>query len=630
MSFMRRILPLLLIACLVMAMLPAAALAADTGKAIQLVSGGSAANIGGSQKDNVFFGNYFQSNGTTKDPVKWRVLSNAGGQLFLLSDQNLDALQYHTEQEDVTWETSTIRSWLNGYDASANTGGSNGIDYTGDNFLNTAFSAKEQTAIAETNVVNDDNDETGADIPIDAGDDTTDRIFLLSLTETYNKKYFPNYCFSTNTAYVADGGKFGYSMYGVGESDWWWLRSPGSDQSRAAFIEWEDGTSVTDGNPVNNESTAVRPAFNLNLSSVLFTSAVGAGGKSAGANGLAAVADYSGSDWKLTLLDSSRAFAVSNAMLGGNTVTFSYSGAQTGVNEYLSAVIMDQNGTIAYYGRILQPSSASGTASLSLPSGVTLSDTTKLYVFNEQCNGDKRTDYASALCQVTPETLQAPSVIITALPDGKVGEAYSRTLAATGSVPITWSLESGSLPAGLTLSGNTISGTPTAAGTYTFTVKASNAAGSDSQELSIVIASVPVDPDPDKQPPVIIAPTTDEKITAEAGGTVTLSVSARNARFYQWYVNDGSGFKAIPGATDADCTLSDLTAQHDGYRYYCVVTNAYGTVTSPVFTLDIPSTPAPAVPPKTGDSMPLALCALLALLSLAALTALAARRRRHG
>ena len=160
------------------------------------------------------------------------------------------------------------------------------------------------------------------------------------------------------------------------------------------------------------------------------------------------MADYSGSDWKLTLLDSSRTFAVSNAMLGGNTVTFSYSGAQTGVNEYLSAVIMDQNGTIAYYGRILQSGSASGTASLSLPSGVTLSDTTQLYVFNEQCNGDKRTDYASALCQVTPETLQAPSVIITALPGGKVGEAYSRTLAARGSVPITWSLESGSLPAG--------------------------------------------------------------------------------------------------------------------------------------------------------------------------------------
>lgn len=626
MSFMRRILPLLLIACLVMAMLPAAALAADTGKAIQLVSGGSAANIGGSQKDNVFFGNYFQSNRTTKDPVKWRVLSNAGGQLFLLSDQNLDALQYHTEREDVTWETSTIRSWLNGYDASSNTGESNGIDYTKDNFLDTAFSAKEQTAIAETAVVNDDNTDYNENASTDAGKDTTDRIFLLSLTETYNKKYFPNYCFSTNTAYVADGGKFGYSMYGVGESDSWWLRSPGSDQSRAAFIDWEDGSSVTDGNPVNNKEIAVRPAFNLNLSSVLFTSAA-AGGKSAGANGLAAVADYSGSDWKLTLLDSSRTFAVSNAMLGGNTVTFSYSGAQTGVNEYLSAVIMDQNGTIAYYGRILQPTSASGTASLTLPSGVTLSDTTKLYVFNEQCNGDKLTDYASELIALSPASMQLPSITTTTLPGGKAGDAYSQTLAATGTAPITWSIESGSLPAGLALSGDTISGTPTAAGTFTFTVKAANGAGSDTKELSIVIQAAPVEPDPDKQPPVVIGPDEDEEISVTAGDTVTLRVSARDARFYQWYVDDGSGFRAIPGATAATYTVTDVTPEDDGDRYYCVVTNAYGAAESHLFTLDVPSAPAPAVPPKTGDSMPLALCALLALLSLAALTALAARRR---
>lgn len=624
MSFMRRILPMLLIACLVMAMLPAAALAADTGKAIQLVSGGSAANIGGSQKDNVFFGNYFQSNRTTKDPVKWRVLSNAGGQLFLLSDQNLDALQYHTEREDVTWETSTIRSWLNGYDASSNTGGSNGIDYTGDNFLNTAFSAKEQTAIAETEVVN----EANTDYDTDGGNDTTDRIFLLSLTETSDRNYFPTYSssISTNTAYVADGGKFGYSMFGTGEANWWWLRSPGYYRWYAAFIEWEDGTSVTDGNPVNNESTAVRPAFNLNLSSVLFTSAA-TGGKSAGANGLAAVADYGGSDWKLTLLDSSRTFAVSNAMLGGNTVTFSYSGAQTGVNEYLSAVIMDQNGTIAYYGRILQPGSASGTASLTLPSGVTLSDTTKLYVFNEQYNGDKLTDYASELIALSPASMQLPSITTTTLPGGKAGDAYSQTLAATGTAPITWSIESGSLPAGLALSGDTISGTPTAAGTFTFTVKAANGAGSDTKELSIVIQAVPVEPDPDKQPPVVIGPDEDEEISVTAGDTVTLRVSARDARFYQWYVDDGSGFRAIPGATAATYTVTDVTPEDDGDRYYCVVTNAYGAAESHFFTLDVPSAPAPAVPPKTGDSMPLALCALLALLSLAALTALAARRR---
>ncbi len=635
MSFMRRILPLLLIACLVMAMLPAAALAADTGKAIQLVSGGSAANIGGSQKDNVFFGNYFQSNGTTKDPVKWRVLSNAGGQLFLLSDQNLEVFQYHTELENVTWENSTMRSWLNGYDASANTGGSNGIDYTGDNFLNTAFSAKEQTAIAETNVVNDDNDEydPGSGNFTDGGNDTTDRIFLLSLKDISNRNYSQPYTYtwpSTNTAYVAAGGKLSKGMNDAGTDDWWWLRSPGSDQSKAAFIEWEDGgASVCEGQPVNYDRMAVRPAFNLNLSSVLFTSAA-AGGKSAGANGLAAVADYSGSDWKLTLLDSSRTFAVSNAMLGGNTVTFSYSGAQTGVNEYLSAVIRDQNGTIAYYGRILQPTSASGTASLTLPSGVTLSDTTKLYVFNEQYNGDKLTDYASELIALSPASMQLPSITTTTLPGGKEGDAYSQTLTATGTAPITWSIESGSLPAGLTLSGDTISGTPTAAGTFTFTVKAANGAGSDTKELSIVIQAAPVEPDPDKQPPVVIGPDEDEEISVTAGDTVTLRVSARDARFYQWYVDDGSGFRAIPGATAATYTVTDVTPEDDGDRYYCVVTNAYGAAESHLFTLDVPSAPAPAVPPKTGDSMPLALCALLALLSLAALTALAARRRRHG
>lgn len=588
--------------------------------------GGNADNISGRQADNVWFGNYYQRNDSTKDPVKWRVLSNASGQLFLLADQNLEVFQYHTEQENVTWETSTMRSWLNGYDASANKGGSTGIDYTNDNFLDAAFSAKEQAAIAETRVVNEPN----TDYDTDGGKDTTDRLFLLSIDEAFNSRYFPRFSssrYAANTAYVADGGRLGSYMNDVGELDNWWLRSPGYNDGRAAYIE-EDGGEVVEGDLVDDKSSAVRPAFNLNLSSVLFTSA--ADGKSAGASGLAAVADYSGNDWKLTLLDSTRAFAASDAMQGGNTVTFSYSGAQTGTNEYLSAVIVTGDDTIAYYGRILQLSSASGTASLTLPSGVTLSDTTKLYVFNEQYNGARQTDYASELIELTPASIQPPAIVTTTLPGGTVGTAYSQPLTAAGHAPISWTIASGSLPAGLTLSGDTISGTPTAAGTYTFTVNASNAAGSDSQELSIVIASVPVDPDPDKQPPVIIAPTADEKITAEAGGTVTLSVSARNARFYQWYVNDGSGFKAIPGATDADCTLSDLTAQHDGYRYYCVVTNAYGTVTSPVFTLDIPSAPVPATPPRTGDSTPLALYALLALLALATLTALTTARRRHG
>lgn len=631
---MKRWIGALLAACLVMALLPTAALATDTGKAIQRVSNDSADNIGGGQADNIYFGTYQQSSdgsgGYNTDPVKWRVLSNANRQLFLLSDQNLDVFQYHTEQEDVTWETSTMRSWLNGYGASSNAGGDNGTDYTSDNFLGSAFSDKEQAAIAQTPVVNDDNTEYGTD----GGNNTTDHIFLLSLAEV--RSYFPDYlCFSTNTAYVANGGKLGSGMNDANEADWWWLRSPGFYHWQAAYIEWEDGSPVADGNLVNNKNTAVRPAFNLNLSSVLFTSAA-TGGKPAG-NGLAAVANYSGNEWKLTLLDSDHnSFSVSNQTWNGNTLTFSYSGAQTGTNEYISAIIED-GGVITHYGRILQPTSESGTASLSLPSGVTLSETAKLYVFNEQCNGDKLTDYASALSPIpAPAAEQPPVITTTTLQGGKVGEAYSQTLAATGTAPITWSIDSGSLPAGLSLSGDTISGTPTTAGTFTFTVKATNSAGNATKDLTIVIQAASVGPNPDPNPnpnpnpnynqrPVIIIPTTDQNVSASVGNTVTMRITANYAQSYQWYVDTGSGFNAIPGATGAAYTTSQVALGNNGYRYYCVARNAYGTAVSPVFTLNVLEYMGI---PATGDSPQAGLWIGFAMVSFAGLAAYAALWRR--
>ena len=405
----------------------AAAPGIDTGKAIQLVDSGTAANIGGGQADNIYFGTYQQSSaGSTEpdgtegvdwiksdtankngqdpyyyiDPVKWRVLSNASGQLFLLSDQNLDVFQYHTDYESVTWEKSTMRSWLNGYGASHNTGDSSGTDYTGDNFIGAAFSEKEQKAIAETTVVNDDNGS------IEGGNTTTDKIFLLSIAEANNGSYFANDSsrIATNTAYVAGGGKIGGYVNGVGEADYWWLRSPGKYDDLAADVTHKGGV-FSYGLNVYGENLAVRPAFNLDLTSVLFTSAA-AGGKSASGmdSGLTAIGNYAGNEWKLTLLDDSRDFSISNAAIEGSTVTFSYSNAKTGENEYISAVI-ENNGEITHYGRILQldgtESGASGIARLTLPEDVTLSDTTKLYVFNEQYNGGeqddtKLTDYASA------------------------------------------------------------------------------------------------------------------------------------------------------------------------------------------------------------------------------------------
>ena len=547
----------LLAACLVMALLPTAALATGTGKAIQRVSDGSTAgNISGRQADNVYFGTYQQSSdgrgGYNTDPIKWRVLSNADGQLFLLSDQNLDMFQYHTEQEYVTWETSTMRSWLNGYGASANTGGSSGIDYTDDNFLDTAFSAKEQAAIAEKTVVNDDNkDDEIYGTDGEGGNNTPDRIFLLSIAEASNSSYFPgpgisNSRVSTNTAYVANGGKLGSG----GENNWWWLRSPGSNNMMAASID-EEGGELYAGNPVNDKSFAVRPAFKLNLSSVLFTSAATAdSGKSASGTdtGLTAVADYSGNEWKLTLLDSDHnSFDVSNASWNGSTLTFSYSGAQTGTNEYISAII-EENGAITYYGRILQPTSENGKASLSLPNDVTLSETAKLSVFNEQYNGDYKTDYASELKNISPAPVPNPD------------------------------------------------------------------------------PNPNPNPNPNfNQPPVIISPTTDQNVSASVGNTVTMRITANYAQSYQWYVDTGSGFKAIPGATGAAYTTSQVALGNNGYRYYCVARNAYGTAVSPVFTLNVLEYMGI---PATGDSAQAGLWIGFAMVSFAGLAACAALWRR--
>ena len=208
------------------------------------VVGGTAANIGGGQAVNLYFGTYQQSSdgngGYNIDPIKWRVLENAGGQLFLLSDQNLDVKPYNSSSTSITWEKSTIRSWLNGYEASEN---NSGTDYSSNNFIDAAFSSVEKVAIADTYVYNK-TQSNGISNPnpfysTSGGEDTTDRIFLLSIEEANNRNYFPNANGndsrkSTNTAYVAS-----YSgMYGVGEADSWWLRSPGRYAYYAAYVNF--------------------------------------------------------------------------------------------------------------------------------------------------------------------------------------------------------------------------------------------------------------------------------------------------------------------------------------------------------------------------------------------------------
>ena len=138
----KRILSLFCALALCLTLLPTVVFAAtDTGKSIQLADSGTAENIGGGQADNLYFGTYQQSSGGNGgyniDPIKWRVLENADGKLFLLSDQNLDVKPYNSSSTSITWEKSTIRSWLNGYAASEN---NSGTDYSSNNFIDAAFS----------------------------------------------------------------------------------------------------------------------------------------------------------------------------------------------------------------------------------------------------------------------------------------------------------------------------------------------------------------------------------------------------------------------------------------------------------------------------------------------------------
>ena len=201
--------------------------------------------------DCIYFGNYYQSNSSTKEPIKWRVLSVNGNDAFLLADQNLDAKPYNEKSTDVTWATCTLRTWLN------------------DAFLNTAFTSAEQVAIKNTTVVNDDNPYYDTE----GGENTTDKVYLLSIAEASNTAYGFNGEFGTesetreakNTAYAKECGAWTSTSTEYEGNGCWWLRSPGDYSDLASSVSDNGyGYGLDD---VYKDIIAVRPALHLNLSS---------------------------------------------------------------------------------------------------------------------------------------------------------------------------------------------------------------------------------------------------------------------------------------------------------------------------------------------------------------------------
>ena len=184
-----------------------------------------------------------------------------------------------------------------------------------------------------------------------------------------------------------------------------------------------------------------------------------------------------------------------------------------------------------------------------------------------------------------------PTITTAGLSNGTAEAAYSTTLLADGTAPITWSVTSGSLPEGLSLDAGTgmISGTPTAEGGSTFTVEAANDYGSDSREFTLSI---------DK--PVVI-PVTGVKLdktsltlqetdSATLIATVEPADAANKGLTWQWQISrdDGTTWVDIDGATGSSYMIQAVTMDMDGNQYRCTVKGADGnSVTSNAATLTV-------------------------------------------
>lgn len=191
--------------------------------------------------DIVTFGSYPQTeSGKDNTPIEWQVLDIQDGKVLLISKYALDCQPYNTSGADVTWETCSIRTWLN------------------ETFLNSAFRSNEAGMILKTTVTADQNPKNITR----AGKITQDRIFLLSIPEAekYLASELNRQCWATEFA-KAQGA---FTNASKGNCCWWWLRTPGCLRSYAACVSYT-GLINYSGTAVNIMRGSVRPAMWVNL-----------------------------------------------------------------------------------------------------------------------------------------------------------------------------------------------------------------------------------------------------------------------------------------------------------------------------------------------------------------------------
>ena len=384
----KRILSILLTLCMMLCLTPISVFAEEVGAwgsaAIQLGTDAISVlskNVNTAIAPTVYFGQNHENN-----PAAWRVIgydgngvTSAQGDITLLAAGNMGVVKFADTIANNKYAPSNLKTAIDA--------------------LAEKLTTDENAAVKKRTLASGGYDGENTDCV--AGAQVDNAVFWpLSTAEASAVN---------NDLRIAD------KKYPDWASSYWWLRSPGTSAYVVAVVKSNGSVSCT-GHSLGTE-IGVRPAFNLNLNSVLFASAA-VGGKPDG--GLTPIPEYSGNEWKLTLLDSRRNFAVTEKTVSAapdDTVTLNYKGATTGKNEYISVILADNNGA-QYYGRVAQPTAESGTVEIKIPSDIAPGDYT-MKVFSEQYNGDCKTDLASAFADVTLTVESQPDEQFTLTPGGR-------------------------------------------------------------------------------------------------------------------------------------------------------------------------------------------------------------------
>ena len=361
----KRILSILLCLCMAACMLPTVAFAADKGKAIQLGTNALSKNVNTEAAPTVYFG---QDHGD--NPGAWRVIgydgngvAGAQGDMTLLAADTMGVTAFNSVAYSDEYAPSELKTAID--------------------TLAAKLTTEENAAVKKRTLTSGSYDGENTDCV--AGDQVDNAVFWpLSIAEALAVN---------QDLRTVDKKNTNWAMY------YWWLRSPGEPSFSAAIV---DGSGEVFDNGMHHisEKYGVRPAFNLNLNSVLFISAAEHGKV---ADLTTPIAEYAGDEWKLTLHDSDRDdFTAKTVLVNGSVLEVEYKNAKVGDNEYISAVIKDADGSISRYTRVVQldgtTNGTRGRAAIDL-TGIDMTDKT-LCVFNEQFNGNHKTDYAGALREV--------------------------------------------------------------------------------------------------------------------------------------------------------------------------------------------------------------------------------------